>query len=58
MTTLYLLEYQFGMAKAGDDLAEVRWFKLDELNKNNAFLVIDDHKPLLALLNTHLKKEK
>lgn len=54
MTSLYTIDYTFGSPTAGDDLAQCRWFKFDELLQ----VVCETHRPLAAMLASHLKKEK
>lgn len=58
MTTLYLVPFTWGIVKAGDDLDEVKWFKLDDIIKNEGYQLVDEHKPLVGLLKAHFKKEK
>jgi len=54
MTFFYMVEVVYGAPKAGDDLAEVRWFSLNELVKDEIPLV-ENHKVLRELL---LKNER
>lgn len=49
MTIFYMVEVVFGAPKAGDDLAEVRWFSLNELIRNEIPLV-ENHKVLRELV--------
>ncbi|MEI6352405.1 MAG: NUDIX domain-containing protein [Candidatus Nomurabacteria bacterium] len=48
MTALFLFEYEKGEIVAGDDLCEVRWFSLEDINeiKDN---ISDNHLPLLNI---------
>lgn len=46
MTALFAVEHLWGPVKAGDDLAEVKWFSLDDAINN----INDIHKPLLEAL--------
>lgn len=43
MTTLFMTYYMGGTPKAGDDLAEVKWFSLDEALS----VIVEEHLPLL-----------
>lgn len=54
MTSLFLVHFLFGSAKAGDDLAQVKWVKVYELMG----AICATHKPLAEMLISHLKKEK
>ena len=49
MTFFYMVEVVYGSPKAGDDLAEVRWFSLNELIRNEIPLV-ENHKILRELV--------
>ena len=49
MTFFYMVELMYGSPKAGDDLAEVRWFNLNGLVRDEIPLV-DGHKVLRELL--------
>ena len=54
MTTLYMgKELATQVEKAGDDLKEVKWSKLDELSPIDMVIA---HRPLLLDLKEHLKK--
>jgi bifunctional NMN adenylyltransferase/nudix hydrolase len=51
VTTLFVCDYKWGTPEADDDLDEVEWFKVEELN---AEMIVDTHLPLLKKLQ---KKE-
>lgn len=52
ITTLFIAEYSNGIAKAGDDLEEVKWFDIDELTKDayeKGFdFIVNGHKSLIV----------
>lgn len=48
ITTFFKAKYIFGQPKGKDDIAEVKWFKIDELNKTN---LVSEHLKLLPMLN-------
>tara|TARA_R100000951_G_scaffold115245_2_gene122706 strand:- start:2331 stop:3230 length:900 start_codon:yes stop_codon:yes gene_type:complete len=50
-TLLFIADYFFGAPRAQDDIVEVRWFDWDELTNK---IIVDEHKPLLKLLNKEL----
>ena len=47
VTTLFVCDYRWGTPQADDDLDEVEWFKIEELNKD---MIVDTHLPLLKKL--------
>jgi len=47
VTTFFKAKYVYGRPTAGDDICEVRWFKIEELNDDN---VVSGHTKLLAKL--------
>lgn len=51
MTFFYAVTVVYGSPKAGDDLAEVRWFNLDDLDKIE---LVENHKILREMLKKHL----
>lgn len=53
ITSLFIGEFQWGAAKAGDDVHEARWFKVDQL----ADVLIPEHQPLGEILVTALSGE-
>jgi bifunctional NMN adenylyltransferase/nudix hydrolase len=57
MTTIFHIPFTWGMVKGADDLDEVKWFKLDEIIKNEGFQLVKEHKPFVTLLQTYFKKE-
>lgn len=52
-TDLFLATHVFGAPRAGDDLAAVKWFPIEDLLDR----LIDNHKPLGQVVLEHLKKE-
>ncbi len=53
MTLLFKAKFTYGNAAANDDLNELKWFDLNELNEED---LVDEHKPLLKILLLNLKK--
>jgi bifunctional NMN adenylyltransferase/nudix hydrolase len=53
MTSVFCMEYLWGPAIAGDDLSEVRWVGLDEIDTLD---LMELHEPILELALAHLKK--
>lgn len=54
-TMMFIGTYVFGSPKAGDDIAEVRWYNFLDLNEN---VFVDTHKQLYFKLKEYLKKNK
>jgi len=54
-STLYHVEYDFGMAEASDDLARTKWFNLREIERGNTNLTAG-HVALANDLIGHLRK--
>lgn len=54
MTTLFLTRRLWGMLTAGDDIDEVKWFDLDNFNLD---VLMEQHRPLMQMVLTHLDKE-
>ena len=54
ITTLFVVPYLWGHLKAGDDLDECKAFPLASLKPD---LMMHDHKPLVPMLLSYLKKE-
>lgn len=54
-TTFYVCQYIFGSPKAGDDLEEVKWFKLEGLTKED---ILPVHHQLYDILRGWLKEAK
>lgn len=52
ITHLYFA-YCFGAAKANDDIAEAKWFNMDEVNSD---IFVDVHKPLWEILSKWIKE--
>jgi bifunctional NMN adenylyltransferase/nudix hydrolase len=53
MTFFYYVTVVYGSPGAGDDLAEVRWFGLDEIDKVE---MVENHKVLREMLKKYLNK--
>lgn len=51
-TSFFYVNYTFGVAKASDDLEEVKWFDLDNLTSEDFVL---SHVPLFNMLEKYLK---
>ena len=54
-TALFLTKHVFGKPEGGDDIAEVKWFDLATLFKDE---VVDSHHPLLRMLQDHLRMQE
>ena len=54
MTAFFVCNYIFGQAKASDDIAEVKWFKLAEIAQD---MIEPEHIPLLMALKEYIEKE-
>lgn len=52
-TDLFLATYVFGAPRAGDDLAAVQWFPIEELTAR----LVDNHQKLGTAVLEHIKKE-
>ena len=53
MTSFFAIEHLWGLAKAGDDLADVKWFYLDSLTEEDVMPV---HVPLLQMLKVRVEQ--
>ncbi len=58
LTTLFSAKYIYGKETPSDDIDELKWFNLVDLIKTNAIMLVEEHKKLFQLLNSHLEKEK
>jgi len=56
MSALFYAIFMHGSIKASDDLDEVKWFDVNELEKDDS-CVMEDHQPLIKRLITYLKKK-
>jgi bifunctional NMN adenylyltransferase/nudix hydrolase len=55
MTHIYIGLYCYGAPKAGDDIAECRWFDYDKLEPARGFVIImPEHLPLLEMAKTYI----
>lgn len=52
-TMMFVATYVFGRPQPQDDIEEVRWFPMDVKDLQ----IVSIHRPLMAMLRTHLKKE-
>lgn len=50
MSAVFLYNYIFGFAKAGDDIGEVRWFNIDDVKENYKHIIMQEHHPLVEKL--------
>jgi bifunctional NMN adenylyltransferase/nudix hydrolase len=59
MTTLYLGEYNMGMAKASDDIAEVKWVPINEFSNFDGVRtkVMPEHRELMTTLVNRVYSE-
>ncbi len=46
LTAVFLLEYLFGFAEAGDDIGEVAWFDIDEFKNEYKTILNKKHWPI------------
>lgn len=53
VTTLFITQHLWGPLVPGDDLDEARWFSLHDFDTN---ILVEEHKPLMQLVTTHLEK--
>jgi bifunctional NMN adenylyltransferase/nudix hydrolase len=50
LTAVFKFEYLFGIAKAGDDIAEIKWIDLNELSVLYRDMIVETHQPLIEKL--------
>ena len=55
VTTFFKSRVAFGRPEAGDDVCEVRWFDIGELNEDN---LVSGHTDLLEVLKKKMKFKK
>jgi bifunctional NMN adenylyltransferase/nudix hydrolase len=53
-TAMFRAKHLFGHPKPGDDIEEVRWFKLDTLAERD---LVPEHRPLLTMLQVDILNE-
>jgi len=59
MTTLFVMNYQWGDIKAADDIDETKWFNLEDvLNHQEGYVIVDEHAVLVKLLKAYLNGEQ
>ncbi len=58
VTSLFIAPYVFGIIKPSDDIDELQWMPLERLEHIAEGIMVDEHKPLIKILFSHLKKEK
>ncbi len=54
-TLFFVATHMYGQVGADDDIAEVRWFKLANVNKGD---MVETHWPLYDMLKAYLKKQE
>jgi bifunctional NMN adenylyltransferase/nudix hydrolase len=54
ITTLFKFDYVFGIPQAADDIEEVKWFKLIDLDINSE--IVPEHRTLMQTLKQHMLK--
>lgn len=54
IASLFKFQFIYGSPKAQDDICEVKWFKINEL-ENNLELIVVEHRPLMEALLKKLK---
>jgi bifunctional NMN adenylyltransferase/nudix hydrolase len=52
ITSLFKFDFLYGSPKAQDDISEVKWFKVEDINLD---LIVKEHKPLMESLIKKLK---
>lgn len=58
ITTLFATTHVYGTPEAGDDLAEVKWFAIDDLTTMmEEKQITAEHAQLIALLKTHINQK-
>lgn len=57
ITTFFAIPYVFGKPKASDDIDELEWFNIDQLMKNEGFVIVEEHKVLYEKLKKFLEKK-
>lgn len=55
MTTLFKAKYIFGQLKASDDISELRWFPVKDLDLTN---IVSEHRSMMVVLLTKVNKAK
>jgi bifunctional NMN adenylyltransferase/nudix hydrolase len=58
ITHLYLGFYSFGAPVASDDLAETRWFSLDEITEKHDDIFVSEHISLARKFVNYIKENK
>lgn len=53
-TTFFYTNYDFGIAKADDDIEEVKWFDINSITEND---IVKEHIPLLKMFMKYIGKE-
>ena len=56
MTTLFTAKYIFGSPRPGDDVDEVRWTSIEEI-QNGSVVLVDNHKILFEMFTEWLAKQ-
>lgn len=54
VTSLFVTKYLWGPLTAGDDMDEAKWF---DLNNFNMDMLMEQHRPLMQMVLSHLEKE-
>lgn len=55
MTTLFKAKYIFGQLKASDDISELKWFKLSDIDVLN---IVEEHRTMMIVLLSKTSKNK
>jgi bifunctional NMN adenylyltransferase/nudix hydrolase len=58
ITFLFVVPYLWGAMKASDDIDDLQWVSLERLESIAEAIMVEEHKPLVKILLSHLKKEK
>lgn len=58
ITSFFVMDYNFGVPKAADDIQDLKWFNIDDIIKRKLIDVVDEHHILFNQLISYLKKEK
>jgi bifunctional NMN adenylyltransferase/nudix hydrolase len=50
MSAVFYSYVLWGMAKAGDDIVEVKWMDIDDFKKHYLMYIVPEHFPIVAML--------
>ena len=58
MTRLFITEYLWGRIEPSDDISELLWVDIDEVDRNISTMIIEEHQQLMVKLITLIKNNK